>query len=220
MAVYCVGNRVWLPHTINWRQKHVNLMDFLLQRVPGMVDRSDEDNDVWDRFGAEVAPLVIDSVGFTRTTQSSGIVHFLTQLAQARRHTERVLLELDPISFSFHADNCFAFFDHANAAVEAAIQIRKAINAAAIPLSPEEHFGVSMGVGYGKLLNAGGEDGYFGDEMNIASKLGEDLGSHDDIFLSSGAYSTLTIGDQFEFDELLGQVSGAEFQYYRLQGEL
>jgi hypothetical protein len=42
---------MWLPHTINWRQKHVNLMDFLLQRVPGMVDRSDEDNDVWDRFG-------------------------------------------------------------------------------------------------------------------------------------------------------------------------
>ena len=95
----------------------MNLMDFLLQRVPGMVDRSDEDNDVWDRFGAEVAPLVIDSVGFTRTTRSRGIVYFLTQLAQARRHTERVLLELDPISFSFHADNCFAFFDHAHAAV-------------------------------------------------------------------------------------------------------
>lgn len=197
----------------------MNLMDFLLQRVPVKVDRTDEDNDVWDRFGAEVAPLVIDSVGFTRTTRSRGIVHFLTQLAQARSHTERVLLELDPISFSFHADNCFAFFDHANAAVVAAIQIRKAISTAAIPLGPEEYFGVSMGVGYGRLLKAGGEDGYFGDEMNVASKLGEDLGSRDDIFLSSGAYSALTIGDQFEFDELLGQVSGAEFQYYRLQGE-
>ena len=198
----------------------MDLMDFLLQRMTGIVDRSDEDNDVWDRFGAEVAPLVIDSVGFTRTTRSRGIVHLLTQLAQARSHTERVLLELDPISFSFHADNCFAFFDHANAAVEAAIQIRKAINTAAIPLGPEEYFGVSMGVGYGRLLKAGGEDGYFGDEMNIASKLGEDLGSRDDIFLSSGAYSALTIGSQFEFDERLGQVSGAEFQYYRLQGEL
>ena len=110
MAVYCVGNRVWLPHTINWRQKHVNLMDFLLQRVPGMVDRSDEDNDVWDRFGAEVAPLVIDSVGFTRTTQSSGIVHFLTQLAQARRHTERVLLELDPHFFFLSRRQLLRFF--------------------------------------------------------------------------------------------------------------
>lgn len=198
----------------------MNLMDFLLRRTPGVDDRGDEDNDVWERFGADIAPLVIDSVGFTRTTQSSGIVHFLTQLAQARRHTERVLLELDPISFSFHADNCFAFFDHANAAVEAAIQIRKAINAAAIPLSPEEHFGVSMGVGYGRLLKAGGEDGYFGDEMNIASKLGEDIGSRDDIFLSHGAYSAMTMRDQFEFDELLGQVSGAEFQYYRLRGEV
>ena len=40
-----------------------------------------------------------------------------------------------------------------------------------------------MGIGFGTLLSAGAEDGFFGDEMNIASKLGEDLASRDDIFL-------------------------------------
>ena len=39
--------------TISWRQQHMNLMDFLLRRTPGVDDRTDEDNDVWERFGAK-----------------------------------------------------------------------------------------------------------------------------------------------------------------------
>ena len=73
-----------------------------------------------------------------------------------------------------------------------------------------------MGIGFGRLLSAGVKDGYFGDEMNVASKLGEDLGSRDDIFLSEAAHATLLSKDQYGFDPFLGHVSGAEFTYYRL----
>lgn len=193
----------------------MNLMDFLIDQGDTSTNEAAESGAVWEQFGVDIAPLVIDSVGFTRTTQAEGIVHFLTQLAKARRVTEQVLDQMNPISFSFHADNCFAFFESADDAFRAGVGIRDAINLAALPLTGDENFGVSMGIGFGRLLSAGSKDGYFGDEMNIASKLGEDLGGRDDIFLSHGAHSALSLKGQFSFVELRGQVSGAEFTYYR-----
>ena len=195
----------------------MNLMDFLLDYGDLNANVVCGESDVWEQFGVDIAPLVIDSVGFTRTTQSEGIVHFLTQLAKARRVTEQVLGQLNPISFVFHADNCFAFFESADDAFRAGLEIRDAINLAALPLTGDENFGVSMGIGFGRLLYAGSKDGYFGDEMNIASKLGEDLGSRDDIFLSQGAHAALSSKDQFSLEKLCGQVSGAEFTYYRVR---
>lgn len=194
----------------------MSLMNFLLDHGEAGTGLPAEESAVWDRFGVEIAPLVIDSVGFTRTTQAEGIVHFLTQLAKARKVTEQALQHTNPISFVFHADNCFAFFSSADDALAAAMKIRDAINSAALPLTGDENFGVSMGIGFGRLLSAGSEDGYFGDEMNIASKLGEDLGSRDDIFLSQSAQDALLSKDEFHLEKLLGQVSGAEFTYYRV----
>ena len=195
----------------------MNLMEFLSSHGDVIVDGVRDEADVWDQFGVEIAPLVIDSVGFTRTTQTEGIVHFLTQLAKARLISEQVLGQANPISFFFHADNCFAYFPSAEDALIAAISLRDAINHAALPLTGDEKYGVSMGIGFGRLLSSGAEDGYFGDEMNVASKLGEDLGSRDDIFLSEAAHATLLSKDQYGFEQFLGQVSGAELTYYRLK---
>ena len=195
----------------------MDLMEFLFSHDDLSTNEIRDDGEVWDKFGVDIAPLVIDSVGFTRTTQSEGIVHFLTQLAKARSITEQALRQANPVSFVFHADNCFAFFETAEDALIAGMSVRDAINRAALPLTGGENFGVSMGIGFGRLLSAGPKDGYFGDEMNIASKLGEDLGSRDDIFLSEAAHATLLSKDQYGFEQFLGQVSGAEFTYYRLK---
>ena len=70
----------------------MSLMEFLLSHGDLISSGVYDEADVWDQFGVEVAPLVIDSVGFTRTTQAEGIVHFLTQLAHARSVIEQVLL--------------------------------------------------------------------------------------------------------------------------------
>tara|TARA_B100001057_G_scaffold411635_1_gene427360 strand:+ start:271 stop:858 length:588 start_codon:yes stop_codon:yes gene_type:complete len=195
----------------------MNLMEFLLNHGDLISEGVLDEADVWDQFGVEIAPLVIDSVGFTRTTQTEGIVHFVTQLARARLITEQVLGQANPISFVFHADNCFAFFTSAEDALIAGMNVRGAINHAALPLTGDEKYGVSMGIGFGRLLSAGHNDGYFGDEMNVASKLGEDLGSRDDIFLSESAHAALSSKDQYCFEQFLGHVSGAEFTYYRLK---
>ena len=77
----------------------MNLMEFLLRHGDLSANGIRDEADVWDQFGVDIAPLVIDSVGFTRTTQTEGIVHFLTQLAKARLITEQALHPSNPVSF-------------------------------------------------------------------------------------------------------------------------
>ena len=61
-----------------------------------------------------------------------------------------------------------AFFTSAEDALVAGMNVRHAINRAALPLTGDENYGVSMGIGFGRLLSAGPKDGYFGDEMNTS----------------------------------------------------
>ena len=121
-----------------------------------------------------------------------------------------------PISYTFHADNCYAFFRDVNLAFNAAIELQKMTQKASIPLIGDEYFGLSIGIGFGRLLKAGSHEHYFGDEMNIASKLGEDTGSRDDILLSDNAYKSLSKKKNFLFKMHTSSISGVKFKYHQL----
>ena len=194
----------------------MDLISYLLDNSERGLDENTLKTNAWDHFGVEVAALVIDSVGFTRTTQAKGIVYFLTQLAKSRKITNQVMDKYKPISYTFHADNCYAFFRDVNLAFNAAIELQKMTQTASIPLVGDELFGLSIGIGFGRLLKAGSHEHYFGDEMNIASKLGEDTGSRDDILLSDNAYNSLSKKKNFLFKMHTSNISGVEFKYHQL----
>lgn len=194
----------------------MDLISYLLDNSERGLDENTLKTNAWDHFGVEVAALVIDSVGFTRTTQAKGIVYFLTQLAKSRKITNQVMDKYKPISYTFHADNCYAFFRDVNLAFNAAIELQKMTQKASIPLIGDEYFGLSIGIGFGRLLKAGSHEHYFGDEMNIASKLGEDTGSRDDILLSDNAYNSLSKKKNFLFKMHTSSISGVEFKYHQL----
>ena len=194
----------------------MDLISYLLDNSERGLDENTLKTNAWDHFGVEVAALVIDSVGFTRTTQAKGIVYFLTQLAKSRKITNQVMAKYKPISYSFHADNCYAFFRDVDLAFNAAIELQKMTQTASIPLVGDEYFGLSIGIGFGRLLKAGSHEHYFGDEMNIASKLGEDTGSRDDILLSDNAYNSLSKKKNFLFKMNTLNISGVEFKYHQL----
>ena len=194
----------------------MDLISYLLDNSERGLDENTLKTNAWDHFGVEVAALVIDSVGFTRTTQAKGIVYFLTQLAKSRKITNQVMDKYKPISYTFHVDNCYAFFRDVNLAFNAAIELQKMTQKASIPLIGDEYFGLSIGIGFGRLLKAGSHEHYFGDEMNIASKLGEDTGSRDDILLSDNAYKSLSKKKNLMFKMHTSNISGVEFKYNQL----
>ena len=84
------------------------------------------------------------------------------------------------------ADNVFATFDDVPQALATARAIQRSLDAANTFLPEDWDLHAAIGIGYGPLLLVG-EDDLFGSEMNIASKLGEDVAGRGEILLSSAA---------------------------------
>ena len=85
------------------------------------------------------------------------------------------------------ADNLFAVFDDAPAALRAAIAMQRVCTEAAPRHAEHDRVAVAIGVGFGRILDIDGHD-FFGHEVNLASKLGEDTASGGEILLTEAAH--------------------------------
>ena len=73
---------------------------------------------------------------------------------------------------------------------------------------------ISVGIGYGEVLKIGDRD-IFGHEMNLASKLGEDLAADDEILLTAAAYETLPTPHD-DCQKKTRTISDVTLTYYQL----
>lgn len=78
-------------------------------------------------------------------------------------------------------------------------------------------FGVCMGIGFGDVLRSRSE-GVFGNEMNLASKPGEDLAGKGEVLLTESAYQE--ISEEYRTDVIArkANISGVELSYYIILG--
>jgi class 3 adenylate cyclase len=159
------------------------------------------------RFRRDVAVLVLDACGFSRTVQGRGIVHFLALLERLERLVRPCVEEQHGRILRREADNLYAVFDTPDHALTAARLIQRDVRAANEALPKDEEVGVSIGIGYGELLLVGPDDAW-GDEMNLASKLGEDLADCDQILLTVSAGKALQSSDDVVLAEREYAVSG------------
>src|SRR3954468_6062000 len=139
--------------------------------------------EIGERFRRDVAVLVLDACGFSRTVRGRGIVHFLALLERLERLVRPCVEEHNGRILRREADNLYAVFDTADHAVRAARQIQRDVRAANEALPEADEVGVSIGIGFGELLLVGPDDAW-GEEMNLASKLGEDLADCDEILIT------------------------------------
>ena len=72
---------------------------------------------------------------------------------------------------------------------------------------------VCIGIGYGKVLR-GGAAGVFGDEMNLASKLGEDTAEGGETLLTKNAYARVKKVSSVRFEEKRVAISGNDIRFY------
>lgn len=194
-----------------------NLFDCMSRMIATDTDPVSQHELIWERYGETVAVLVMDSSGFSRTCQDHGIIHFLSRLMQLRQLCEQVFQDNGLKELHFEADNAFAVFDDASDAVAAALDIQKAVYRAKLMLSSEERFRVSLGVGYGRLLHSETLEGYFGEEMNAASRLGEDIASGDEVLITRAAHEACHPEVVRGFKPLSIDVAGVKLDYFRHQ---
>ena len=166
------------------------------------------------QFRRPLAILVVDSCGFSRTVRTAGIIHFLALLERLERLILPIITANGGSVLRREADNIFAVFPDATAATTAAAAITRDVAVANEPLPSADEIYVSAGVGYGDMLVVGSDDLY-GDEMNLASKLGEDLAQQSEILLTPAAYTAL--GDPpWQFEQAKFSISGLDLTAYRL----
>ena len=164
-------------------------------------------------FVRSVAILVLDMCGFSRITQSHGIIHFLAMIHQMEQAARPAIEGNGGEVIKQEADNLFAVFATPEQALEAALDTLRTLSAMNTVLPPERALNVSAGIGFGSTLVIARED-LFGPEMNCACKLGEDIATANEILLTEAAWASLPTG-RYVCSRTDHQISGMELHAYR-----
>ncbi len=171
---------------------------------------------LWETFGEEQAVFVLDMSGFSRLTRKHGIIHYLSMVRRMQLTTGPIVQSYDGYMIKFDADNCFALFPTSLNAINAAIAMQHAFNAANLLTADDLDIRVACGIDYGKILVVGSDD-CFGDAVNRASKLGEDVAEAGDILVTKDAMDLVPSEAGIRSHEINISISGINIPAYAIE---
>lgn len=179
-------------------------------------DRKILEDKLWDNYGAEHAVFVLDMSGFSRLTRRYGIVHYLSMVRRMQLTTEPIVKSYGGSMIKYEADNCFAVFPDSLSAVNAAIAMQHAFTASNILTSDDLDIHIACGIDYGKILVVGNED-CFGDPVNRACKLGEDIAAAGEILISKEAMQAIPAEAGIKAHEVSISISGITIPAFAIE---
>ena len=179
-------------------------------------ERQRLEDSLWDEFGAEYAVFVLDMSGFSLLTRKYGIVHYLSMVRRMQMTTEPIVKSYGGFMIKYEADNCFAVFPDALSAVNAAIAMQHAFSSENLLTSEDLDIHISCGIDYGKILIVGHED-CFGDPVNRASKMGEDLAVAGEILVTREAMQMIPANAGIKAREMNVSISGITISAYLIE---
>ena len=179
---------------------------------------ADHEDELFEQLGRTLCVLVADTVGMTKATQQHGIIHFLSKVAQARNRILPILEQHGGFEVRFMADNFIAMFDQPGDAINASSALHETFELDPIPLTENQAYELCIGVGFGTLIHSSVLEGYFGDEMNLASKLGEDLAKGKETLMTASAFNELPDSIKRRCSPVDPGTATFKVQIYRLNG--
>ncbi|MCK5293337.1 MAG: adenylate/guanylate cyclase domain-containing protein [Arcobacteraceae bacterium] len=164
-------------------------MDFkiLIEKYDNEINsniKKEIDKDIWVRFGQKSAVLVIDMSGFTKTVKKYGIVHYLSMIYNMNKIVEKTVKETYGRVIKFEADDAFVVFKVPSNALKCTLELNKRFNDYNSTVDRSSHINIKCGLDYGDCLFPT-ENDFFGDVVNVASKLGEDIATKGQILISN-----------------------------------
>jgi adenylate cyclase len=198
------------PVAANTRARLDELLSRIIDHPELRVEISEE---IERDFTQRRAVLVLDMSGFSRTTQVHGVVSFLLMIHQMRLLAVPTIEAFDGTLVKAEADNLYCLFDGVEQAVSAAREIMRQLSTVNVLLPATRRLYASIGIGFGDLLVLGGHD-LFGDEVNLASKLGEDVAQGGMILLTDAARGQLDAAVQTT--EERASISGLTLVYHAM----
>jgi len=198
------------------RNTQTNLERLLSDIIEQPERRGEIARNIETMFAQDKAVLVLDMSGFSRTTRHHGIVSFLLMIHQMKLLARPAIEANRGLLVKAEADNLFCLFDTVADAIGAAGEIVRRLNTVNVLLPEDRRLYASVGIGYGRILNVGDEDLY-GDEVNLASKLGEDVAERGAVLLTESAQTQLGDTSIHTREEALS-ISGISLVYYVVEG--
>jgi adenylate cyclase len=170
---------------------------------------------IWERFGAEGAVFISDMASFSSTSRKVGVCHFLKLIHRARRIIAPLVAKNNGLLLKCDADNCYAFFDSTDDAIRASFDINEALFRHNDEFSLTEQIYLSVGIDYGRVLLVGDID-FFGDPVNTASKLGEDLAIKAETLVTKRALEHAALRIPETAERMVARISDIQIKYVRL----
>jgi adenylate cyclase len=178
--------------------------------------RQEIETELWNEYGTERVVFVLDMAGFSLLTRKYGIIHYLSMVRRMQLTAEPIVETYGGTLVKFEADNCFATFPDTLSAIHAAIAMQLAFNASNLLTSDDFDVYISCGIDQGKILLVGDKD-CFGDPVNRACKLGEDVAASGEILVTKDAMNTVTGELDFQLREVNVSISGITIPSYAVE---
>ncbi len=194
--------------------------DALFEAVKQLNERGSSvdimDKELTSRYGETCATFVLDSTGFTRVTKSLGTAYFLSIIQKMRAVCVDVFNQNHVTDWRCFADNMFAEFPSVEDAIRSAFAIHQHFEKNPVALMNEDDlFGVCVGIGYGRVIRSEHE-GVYGDEMNLASKLGEDVASGFETLITEAAKGAISNPRSLTIEPRRLKLSGVDVPVYNI----
>lgn len=166
------------------------LEKLIQERLKPGADKEIIDRRIWDLFGEEWAVMFTDLSGFSRGVAKFGIIHFLQTIQESERLLLPIIDDYDGILLKIEGDSLMAIYRKPEKALACSFAMQAELVKYNVNRSAEEQILLCVGLGFGRMLRIGDAD-VFGEEVNAASKLGEDIAKAGEILITEALYETL-----------------------------
>ncbi len=146
------------------------------------IDDPEFESGLWSRFGAEHTVVVVDMAGFTAVSHEKGVLHYLTLIQEMRALTRPLVEAQSGRVVKFEADNLFAIFANPTDALAFISEAFVATNKLNIDRERTARLKLCAGLDHGQILLDDAD--FYGNAVNLASKLGEDMARAGEILVS------------------------------------
>lgn len=151
------------------------------------------------KYLTQVAILCLDITGFTQAAMKRGTLYSLFRILDVQKVCGPVFHQFNARLIRAFADNLTVLFDDPNDALMAALDVHSRIQSFnRSELAGKDPAQCCIGIGYGQVY-AIGIDQAMGNEMNKASKLGEDIARGSETLITECAYEVLKKRDDCTF---------------------
>lgn len=189
------------------------LFRLIEERAAPGADVESIDRRIWDLFGDTAAIVFTDLTGFSRRVAEFGIIQFLQEIHAQRRLFLPIIAAHDGILLKEEADSMLLVFRRPDQAVACSVAMQRASKTENDARRPEDRVLLCVGIGYGRVLRIADRDVY-GQEVNAASKLGEDIAKAGQILVTDAVRSELPAHSFEPIEvEVAGSLRNFELRY-------